>query len=421
MIDIKLLKSNFKEIKAKLESRNDDFTFLDDLLKHENRRVEIIQIVEDKKALRNQQSKQIAVLKKKNQPVDQVLKKLETLKKEIIKLDQQLLECRNKIKEYLLQIPNVPRGTCPIGKDENDNVELRKWGQMPSFSKYKALDHQTLGEKLNILDFVSAAKVSGSRFAIYKNDGAKLHRALTQFLLDFQTQKNQFIEIITPYIVNHNSMQNTGQLPKFANDLFKTDNNMFLIPTAEVSLTNILKDEIINVDKTIKYCSFSPCFRLEAGSAGKDVRGLIRQHQFHKVEMVMFSHPDKSLQDLEIMTNYAEDILKALKLPYRVIELCTGDLGFSSSKTYDIEVWLPSYNAYKEISSCSNMSDFQARRANIRYRNKEKTLSFAHTLNGSGLPIGRTIAAILENNQQEDGSIKVPEVLISYFGKKYIK
>ena len=421
MIDIKLLKSDFKKIKDKLATRNGDVTFLDDLLKHENKRIEIIQIVEEKKALRNQQSKEIAQLKKNKQPIEPLLKKLESLKKEIIQLDQELLVCKSKIKEYLLQIPNVPRGTCPLGKDENENVELRKWGQTPTFTSFKALDHQTLGENLKILDFVHAAKVSGSRFAIFQNDGAKLHRALTQFLLDFQTQKNKFIEIITPFIVNQNSMENTGQLPKFEEDLFKTNNNMYLIPTAEVSLTNILKDEIINVDKTIRYCSFSPCFRSEAGSAGKDVRGLIRQHQFHKVEMVMFAHPNNSLEDLEIMTKCAEDILQALELPYRVIELCTGDLGFASSKTYDIEVWLPSYNAYKEISSCSNMSDFQARRANIRYRDQDKKLSFVHTLNGSGLPLGRTIAAILENNQQPDGSIKVPKVLVPYFGKEYIK
>ncbi len=421
MINIKLLKNDPVKIIKELEKRGQSFSYLKEAIDQEAIRVKIIKEVEDKKAFRNFKSKEVGKIKAKGGDVQPILDEVANIGDEISKLDEKQKVAEEKIKKILLKTPNVPRETVPIGKDKTENVEMRKNGKIRNFD-FQIKDHADLGTNLKIISFEDAAKVTGSRFAIYRGDGAKIHRALTQYLLDKQTELNKFEEILTPYIVNHDSMQNTGQLPKFAEDLYKIDKeNFYLIPTSEVSLTNIHKNEVIDVEKTIKYTSYSPCFRSEAGSGGKDIKGIIRQHQFHKVEMVMFSKPENSMKDLEEMTNYVEQILQELELPYRVIELCTGDLGFSSSKTYDIEVWLPSQETYREISSCSNMSDFQSRRANIKYRNIEGKLELVHTLNGSGLPIGRTLAAIIENYQQKDGSIRVPKVLIPYMKKDLIK
>ena len=421
MIDIKLLKNNPAKIIKELEKRGQNFSYLKEAIDQEAIRVKVIQEVEDKKAFRNFKSKEIGKIKAKGGDVQTILDEVSNIGDEISKLDEKQKLAEEKIKKILLKTPNVPRETVPFGKDKTENVEIRKNGKLKNFD-FEIKDHADLGTNLKIISFEDAAKITGSRFAIYRGDGAKLHRALTQYLLDKQTEVNKFKEILVPYIVNEDSMQNTGQLPKFAKDLYKIDKeNFYLIPTSEVSLTNIHKNEVINVEKTIKYTSYSPCFRSEAGSGGKDIKGIIRQHQFHKVEMVMFSKPENSMEDLEEMTNYVEQILQELELPYRVIELCTGDLGFSSSKTYDIEVWLPSQDTYREISSCSNMWDFQSRRANIKYRNAEGKLELVHTLNGSGLPIGRTLAAIIENYQQKDGTIEIPKVLIPYMKKDLIK
>lgn len=322
-----------------------------------------------------------------------------------------------------MYIPNIPHESLPIGPDENYNREERRWGEIPEFN-FAAQAHWDLGEKLDILDFERAAKVTGARFTYYKGLGAKLERALISFMLDIHTLEHGYREILPPFMVHRHSMEGTGQLPKFEEDAFKVENTeYFLIPTAEVPVTNLYRDEILKEeDLPIMHCAYSPCFRAEAGAHGRDTRGLIRQHQFNKVELVKFAHPDTSYDELEKLTNNAEKILQLLELPYRVVTLATGDLGFSAAKTYDLEVWLPSYNDFKEISSCSNFEDFQARRANIRFKGNKGKPQYVHTLNGSGLAIGRTTAAVMENYQQEDGSIKVPKVLQPYMGGlEYIK
>ena len=335
---------------------------------------------------------------------------------EITELDNKIKELDDKIFSTLSAVPNIPRDTIKTGKDETENEELRKWGTPRNFDfEYKA--HWDLATNLDILDFDRATKITGSRFVVYKGAGARLERALINFMLDLHTQNQGYTEVFTPVMVNSKTMFGTGQLPKFEEDLFKVkDTDYYLIPTAEVPVTNLYSGEIIDGSKLpIYYTAYTPCFRSEAGSAGRDTRGIIRQHQFNKVEMVKFSKPETSYEELDKLTNDAEEVLQKLGLPYRVIELCTGDIGFSSACTYDIEVWLPSYNAYKEISSCSNMTDFQARRANIRYKESNGSKSeYVHTLNGSGLAIGRTVAAILENYQNADGSITIPEVLVPY-------
>jgi len=335
---------------------------------------------------------------------------------EIKAIDDELRDIDARVREIILSIPNMPAEDLPLG-DESQYVVKRTWGEVPTFD-FEAKAHWDIGEGLGILDFERAGKVTGARFTFYRGLGARLERALISFMLDMHTTEHGYVELIPPYMANTASMTGTGQLPKFAEDMFHLENtDFYLIPTAEVPVTNYYRDEILaEKELPIKHCAFSPCFRAEAGSAGRDTRGIIRQHQFHKVEMVKFAHPEHSWEELESLTNDAEDILKALGLPYRVITLPTGDIGFSSAKTYDVEVWLPSYNAYKEISSCSNFLDFQARRANIRYRDKDGKVQFVHTLNGSGLAIGRTVAAILENYQQADGSVVVPEVLRPYMG-----
>ena len=336
----------------------------------------------------------------------------------IKELDEKVKNIQVNLESILHIIPNIPHDTVPIGKDEKDNAIVRHWGEIKEWL-FKPKPHWELGESLHILDFLRSAKIAGSRFSLYKGKGALLERALINFMLDLHIKKHGYIEVLPPFMVNSTSMFATGQLPKFEEDLFKiTEDGFYLIPTAEVPVTNIHREEILEEDSLpIKYVSYTPCFRREAGSYGKDTRGLIRQHQFNKVELVWFSHPENSYHNLELLLNDAEEVLQILNLPYRVVNLCTGDLGFSAAKTYDIEVWLPSQQTYREISSCSNFEDFQARRGKIRYRDKVKRKThFVHTLNGSGLAIGRTVVAILENYQREDGSIEIPEALQEYFG-----
>jgi seryl-tRNA synthetase len=355
-------------------------------------------------------------MKKAGENADELVAQMSKVGDDIKALDQQVAEVDAKMEEIIMSIPNIPHESLPEG-GEADYVVERTWGEPTKFD-YEPLAHWDVGTGLGILDFERAGKVTGARFTFYRGAGARLERAVISFFLDLHTQKHGYEELIPPYMANSASMTGTGQLPKFAEDMFKLEGtDYYLIPTAEVPVTNYYRDEIIPAKELpIKHCAFSPCFRAEAGSAGRDTRGIIRQHQFHKVEMVKFAHPDHSFEELESLTNDAEEALQLLKLPYRVITLPTGDIGFSSCKTYDIEVWLPSYNAYKEISSCSNFWDFQARRANLRFRDEEGKVRFLHTLNGSGLAVGRTVAAILENYQQPDGSVIVPEVLRPYMG-----
>lgn len=424
MIDIRNLTSNFEEVKKALETRGGDFSYLDQIIELDEQRRNIIVEVEKLKAKRNETSKMIGQYKREGKDVAEILASVENIGTEISEYDEKLKTIDSTIEKIILATPNIPNKDIVVGTDEKDNKELRKVGELPNF-KFKPLAHWDVATSLDIIDFERAAKITGARFAVYKGLGARLERALISFMLDLHTQ-NGYTEILPPYIVNRTSMTCTGQLPKFEEDAFKLTNNenYFLIPTAEVPVTNLHRDEIIDEDNLpIKYTAYSACFRAEAGSAGRDTRGIIRQHQFNKVELVKFVTQEESYNELEKLTNNAEEVLKQLGLPYRVIELCTGDIGFSAAKTYDIEVWLPSYNEYKEISSCSNFEDFQARRANIKYRkDKKEKAKLVHTLNGSGLAIGRTVAAILENNQQEDGSVKIPEVLRPYMNNfEYIK
>ena len=355
-------------------------------------------------------------MKKSGENADALVAEMSKVGEDIKALDQQVSEIDAQMNEIILSIPNIPHESLPEGGEENYRVE-RTWGEPRQFDG-EPLAHWDIGTGLGILDFERAGKVTGARFTFYKGLGARLERAVISLFLDIHTEKHGYVELIPPYMANSASMTGTGQLPKFAEDMFKLEGtDYYLIPTAEVPVTNYYRDEILGVKELpIKHCAFSPCFRAEAGSAGRDTRGIIRQHQFHKVEMVKFAHPDHSFEELESLTQDAEDVLQALNLPYRVITLPTGDIGFSSCKTYDVEVWLPSYNAYKEISSCSNFGEFQARRANIRFRDEEGKVRFVHTLNGSGLAVGRTVAAILENYQQPDGSVVIPEALRPYMG-----
>jgi seryl-tRNA synthetase len=419
MLDVKYLRENFNEVFTKLESRGGDFSYLNKFLELDKERRDIIVRVEELKAQKNNVSKLIGQYKREKKDVTPLLESM-NLDTELVKqLDERVKLIDDLIQTMLLTTPNVPYKDVPRGTSEDENLEIRKFGGLPVFG-FQTKPHWDLAEKLDIIDFERAAKITGSRFAVYKKLGAKLERALISFMLDVHTFEHHYTEILPPAIVNRESMIGTGQLPKFEFDAFKLSNNpnYFLVPTAEVPVTNLHRDEILtNEELTISYCAYSPCFRAEAGSAGRDTRGIIRQHQFNKVELVKFVKPEDSYNELEKLTGHAERILQLLNLPYRVIELCTGDLGFSSARTYDIEVWLPSYNSYKEISSCSNFEDYQARRANIKFkRDSMAKPEYVHTLNGSGLAIGRTWAAIVENYQQEDGSIKIPEVLIPYMG-----
>ncbi|WP_374718948.1 serine--tRNA ligase [Parageobacillus toebii] len=418
MLDVKYLRNHFQEVKEKLLKRGEDLTNIDRFEELDKKRRELIAKAEELKNKRNEVSQQIAVLKREKKDADHLIAEMREVGERIKAMDDEIRQVEEELNALLLSIPNVPHESVPVGKSEEDNVEVRKWGEPRSFS-FEPKPHWDIAEQLGILDFERAAKVTGSRFVFYKGLGARLERALINFMLDVHIEEFGYQEILPPYLVNRASMTGTGQLPKFEEDAFRIEtDDYFLIPTAEVPVTNLHRDEILSAeDLPIYYVAYSACFRAEAGSAGRDTRGLIRQHQFNKVELVKFVKPEDSYDELEKLTNQAERILQLLGLPYRVVCLCTGDLGFSSAKTYDIEVWLPSYGTYREISSCSNFEAFQARRANIRFRREPKAKpEYVHTLNGSGLAIGRTVAAILENYQQEDGTVVIPEVLRPYMG-----
>lgn len=420
MLDLKFVRSNPEIVQDALNKRHSDIN-LEHFLQMEETRRQMLFEVENLKAERNKVSEEVARLKNSGLNAEKLIIQMREAGQKIKEKEVLLNGIEQDMLEVLYLIPNIPHSTVPVGKDENDNVELKKWGRPKQFA-FNPLPHYELGEKLDILDFARAGKVTGARFTYYKGLGARLERALISLMLDRHTQKG-YTEIFPPFLVNRQSMIGTGQLPKFEQEAFKIENTeYFLIPTAEVPVTNIYRDEILESDKLpLYYCAYSACFRAEAGAAGRDTRGLIRQHQFNKVELVKFSLPENSYEELEKLTADAEEILKILELPYRVIVLSTGDLGFGSAKTYDIEVWLPSFNTYREISSCSNYEDFQARRANIRFRREHKAKpEFLHTLNGSGLAIGRTVAAILENYQEEDGRIRIPEALRPYMGVDFI-
>ncbi|SDO60848.1 serine--tRNA ligase [Alkalicoccus daliensis] len=420
MLDTKLLRNEFQAVKEKLSRRNEDISALDQFEELDARRRELIQKTEELKSRRNTVSQEISEMKREKKDATEVIAEMKKVSGEIKKLDDELRQVDEELDYMLLTIPNIPHEDVPVGEDEEDNVEIRTWGEKRSFN-FEEKAHWDLLKELDIADFDRAGKVTGSRFVFYKGLGAKLERALINYMMDLHEEKHGYEEVLPPYMVNRDSMTGTGQLPKFEEDAFKiTEEDYFLIPTAEVPVTNMHRDEILQVEELPKaYVAYSACFRSEAGSAGRDTRGLIRQHQFNKVELVRFVRPEESYNELEKLTGHAEQILQDLKLPYRVLKMCTGDLGFTAAKKYDLEVWLPSYNEYKEISSCSNFEAFQARRANIRFKRDTKSKTeFVHTLNGSGLAIGRTVAAIIENYQLEDGSIEIPEVLRSYMGNR---
>lgn len=417
MLDIKVIRENPEEIQRRLETRNAKYD-LSEVLELDNRRREIIGEVEKLKSEQNQASKKIPALKKKGEDCAPIFAEMKELSAKIKELDTQLKDTEDALRTALLYIPNVPNPDIKVGKSDEENREVRRWGEPRKFD-FEPKAHWDIGPDLGILDFERAAKITGARFSSFRGKGAKLERALINFMLHMHTEEHGYTEISPPFMVNRASMTGTGQLPKFEEDAFHLEKeDFFLVPTAEVPVTNLHRDEIIDFeDLPVKYTAYTPCFREEAGSAGRDTRGLIRNHQFDKVEMVKFADPETSYDELESLTNDAEAILQALEIPYRVVELCTGDLGFSAAKTYDVEVWMPSYNRYVEISSCSNFEDYQARRANIRTRNPEtKKTQFVHTLNGSGLAVGRTLAAVLENYQNEDGTVTIPEALRHYMG-----
>lgn len=420
MLDIKRIRTNKEEIIESLNSRFGNYN-IDKVLELDEKRREIIFEVENKKARQNEVSKQVPKLKKDGVDVSDLFKEMKALSDEIKELDVKVKELDEEIRKELLSIPNTPNKDIPIGKSDEDNVEIRKFLEPKKFD-FEVKAHWDLGVDLDILDFERAVKISGSRFSVFKGLGAKLERALINFMLDLHSRQG-YEEVGVPVLINRNSMYGTGQLPKFEDDMFYVPSkDLFLAPTAEVPVTNLLANEILEFEKLpTYYTAFTYCFRQEAGSAGRDTRGLIRNHQFDKVEMVKFVNPENSYDELEKLTNDAEEILKLLEIPYRVVCLCTGDIGFTSAKTYDIEVWMPSYGRYVEISSCSNFEDFQARRANIRYRDTDGKVKFVHTLNGSGLAVGRTFAAVLENYQREDGSIEIPYVLRKYMGLDEIR
>lgn len=420
MLDVKLLRANFAEVKEKLQHRGEDLTDFGKFEELDVRRRELIVDSEALKSKRNEVSQQVAFLKREKKDADHLIAEMREVGDKIKGIDDELRGVEETLEQLLLSIPNIPHESVPVGDTEDENIEIRKWGNIPEFS-FEPKPHWEVAEKLGILDFERAGKVTGSRFVFYKGLGARLERALISFMLDLHVDEHGYKEILPPYMVNRASMIGTGQLPKFEEDAFKvSDVDYFLIPTAEVPVTNMHRDEILSGEELpIKYAAYSACFRSEAGSAGRDTRGLIRQHQFNKVELVKFVKPEESYEELEKLTNNAEKVLQLLGLPYHVLSMCTGDLGFTAAKKYDIEVWIPSADVYREISSCSNFEAFQARRANIRFRRDPKAkLEFVHTLNGSGLAIGRTVAAILENFQQEDGSVIIPEVLRPYMGNR---
>lgn len=422
MLDIKRIRNNSEEIKRLMSNRGENFDLgiIDEVISLDEKRRQCLVEVENLKGKRNKESMQIAKMKKAGENADNLMADMRKLSDEIKELDVKVSEIDEKIEYFMYRIPNIPNPEVPEGKSDEDNVEIRKWGEIRKFD-FEAKAHWDLGSNLNILDFDRASKITGSRFTVYKGLGARLERAVISYFLDTHTDIHGYTEILPPYMVNRKSMTGTGQLPKFEEDAFKvTNDDYFLIPTAEVPVTNLYADEIFKgEDLPIKHVAYSACFRSEAGSAGRDTRGLIRQHQFNKVELVKFVKPEQSYEELEKLTNDAEDVLKGLGIPYRVVRICKGDLGFTAALKYDIEVWMPSYNKYVEISSCSNFEDFQARRANIKYKETPKDKpKYVHTLNGSGVAVGRTVAAILENYQRVDGSIEIPEVLRKYIGNR---
>ena len=417
MLELKYTREHLGEVKEKIGRRGQTVDW-ERFAKLDAERREILQESEALRARRNQVSDVIAEKKKKKLEANEEITRMKEVSNRIKELETGLAEKEEALQGIMLTIPNIPHESVVVGQGEQDNPEIRKWGKIPEFS-FPPKPHWDIGEALDILDFDRGAKITGARFTLYKGGGARLERALLNFMLDLHTSEHGYQEVLPPFLVNRKSMTGTGQLPKFEEDLFKlSDPDYFLIPTAEVPVTNIHQDEILaEEDLPLSYTAYTPCFRKEAGSYGKDTRGLIRQHQFNKVELVKFATPEFSYEELEKLTRNAEEVLRRLGIPYRVVMLCTGDLGFSASKTYDLEAWLPGQGVYKEISSCSNFEDFQARRANIRYRPKgKKGTEFVHTLNGSGLAIGRTVVAILENFQQEDGTVLVPDVLRPYMG-----
>jgi seryl-tRNA synthetase len=415
MLDNKFIRKNLDKVKEAVANRGGRIE-MELFEEKEGERRKILQEIEELRHRRNVVSDEIAAMKKRGEETDTLVLEMRDVSGRIKTLDQSLAQGQQFIDDFLLQIPNIPDPSVPVGKDENDNTLYRTKGSPRDFG-FDPRAHWTIGEDLGIFDFVRAASITGSRFPLYLGLGARMERALINFMIDLHTTRHGYLEVLPPFMVNRTSMTHTGQLPKFEEDLFKIEGwDYFLVPTAEVPVTNIHQNEILEEEALpIFYTAYTPCFRSEAGSYGKDTRGLIRQHQFNKVELVKFTSPETSYDELEKLLDNAEAVLKALELPYRVVVLCTGDLGFSSAKTYDIEVWMPAQGVYREISSCSNFEDFQARRGNIRYRKKgKKGTQFVHTLNGSGLAVGRTVAAILENYQEADGSVKIPDALVPY-------
>lgn len=421
MLDIRFIRENVAVVREALQKRNSQLSF-SEFLAFEGERRDVMKKSEDLKSRRNTVSEEIGRLKRDNKDASAFLDEMRDVSDRIKELDESIRILDEKINSFILIIPNIPHSSVPAGKDETENVVARRWGEPREFD-FPPLNHWDIAETLNIIDFDRASKIAGARFSLMRGYGARLERSLMNFMLDLNTSKG-YTEVFPPILVNRESMTGTGQLPKFEAELFRiADPELYLIPTAEVPVTNIHRNEILKeTDLPMYYTAYTPCFRREAGSYGKDTRGLIRQHQFNKVELVKFVKPEDSYNELERLTNDAEDILQKLGLPYRVVALCTGDIGFSAAKTYDLEVWLPGQQRYREISSCSNFEDFQARRANIRFKREgRKGTEFVHTLNGSGLAIGRTVVAILENYQQKDGSVVIPEALRSYMGTDLIK
>ena len=417
MLDVKLLREDLARVAGRIATRGTQINW-DAFVSLDRERRDALSNLERLKERKNRLSSEIGKVKKSRGDATSLMREVEEVSEAIRGGEGPLAELDARFEEFLLTLPNLPEPTVPIGTSAADNKEVRRWGNPPEFN-FSAKNHWDIGEELGILDFARAAKIAGARFALYKDAGARLERALINFMLDLHTQKHGYREVLPPFLVNRDAMTGTGQLPKFEEDLFRvSEPDLFLIPTAEVPVTNIHREEMLEREQLpICYVAYTPCFRREAGSYGQDVRGLIRQHQFNKVELVKFTEPEHSYAELEKLLADAEAVLQQLQLPYRVVELCTGDLGFAAAKTYDLEVWLPGQTAYREISSCSNFEDFQARRAQIRYRKEAKGRPiFVHTLNGSGLAVGRTLVAVLENYQQKDGSVVIPEVLRFYMG-----
>jgi seryl-tRNA synthetase len=417
MLDVRLLRENLDEVKARMATRGAEIIW-DEFVTVDRERRDALAKIERLKEKKNRLSGEIGKVRKSGGDPSALMREVEEVNEAVRSDERPLAEIEARFERFMLTLPNLPNPTVKVGKTADDNREVRRWGE-PSRFAFEPKYHWDIGEELGILDFTRAAKIAGARFTVYRDAGAKLERALINFMLDLHSKENGYKEMLPPALVNRTALIGTGQLPKFEEDLFHlAPGDYFLIPTAEVPLTNLHRDEtLLRENLPIKYVAYTPCFRSEAGSYGKDVRGLIRQHQFNKVEMVKFTEPGTSYDELESMVRNAEEVLQRLKLPYRVVELCTGDMGFASAKTYDIEVWLPGQNTYREISSCSNCEEFQARRANIRYRkDKNSRPVYVHTLNGSGLAVGRTLVAVLENYQQKDGSVLIPEALKSYMG-----